>query len=235
MWGGGPVLIWGTAWRLFGGSWHGTAGPAKGCQQHVTDTSPVQCNCSQLAYALWSTCFGISEPSPGRHQTRQISAVFGFSLIMAQKGRNMLQQYMSADCQCILLVPVWWTVNLADTATKCSAVEFRRVVTNSAKTLRFLTAGTEWGQLIKWEETSSSAAHRAALGPVAKRLLPRHVCPYQFRGHNCHLCMNLLNKLTVWRLSEISVQCSPICERELLFGRFPGFAHLPFWWEQHVD
>jgi hypothetical protein len=37
------------------------------------------------------------------------------------------------------------------------------------------------------------------------------------------------------RFSHVSVQLSSITERVLLFGRFPGFDHLSFWQEQHVD
>jgi len=29
--------------------------------------------------------------------------------------------------------------------------------------------------------------------------------------------------------------CSPIYEKALLSGRFPGFASLPFWYERRVD
>jgi hypothetical protein len=32
-----------------------------------------------------------------------------------------------------------------------------------------------------------------------------------------------------------SIQCSPISERALLFGRFPGFARLSFRYEQVLD
>ena len=33
----------------------------------------------------------------------------------------------------------------------------------------------------------------------------------------------------------MSMQCSPISERALPSGSFPGFVHLSVWYEQHVD
>jgi len=42
-----------------------------------------------------------------------------------------------------------------------------------------------------------------------------------------------------WRLKTkwkyFSIQRSPISRRALFFERFPGLAHLYFWWKQHVD
>jgi hypothetical protein len=31
------------------------------------------------------------------------------------------------------------------------------------------------------------------------------------------------------------IQCFQISARSLLYGRFPGFARLSFWYEKHVD
>jgi len=70
---------------------------------------------------------------------------------------------------------------------------------------------------------------------------------YCFRGRLRCQVYTLANGQEVWtrypypfkddkaRFSHVSVQLSSITEIVLLFGRFPGFDHVSFWQEQHVD
>jgi len=36
-------------------------------------------------------------------------------------------------------------------------------------------------------------------------------------------------------IHNFAIICSPIAKTSLLYGMFPGFDHLSFWYEQHVD
>jgi hypothetical protein len=36
------------------------------------------------------------------------------------------------------------------------------------------------------------------------------------------------------KVKVFSIQCFPTFEKALLFGRFPGFARLSFWYERRV-
>jgi len=117
-----------------------------------------------------------------------------------------------------------------DEEQRCT--ESRRVVTNSA-----ISHCCRWMKS-KWLYTRRNFFSSAKVctwpggkeaAPTARLSVSMSRSPLSFMYEPIER-INCLK--TKWNFC--SVKCSSTCERELLFVRFPCFAHLPFWWEQHV-